>query len=139
MSTADLSRAETDAKQLFDRYAATFIELAAAGGSDPAPLLEYFAVPLTVTTGSAHTVLTSAEQLTAGLAHELAALRDLDYGGSQALDPAVRELNERAVTIEVSWARYDRSGAEFQRPRVFYFLARTPDGWRITTSAVLAG
>ncbi|MFH8385235.1 hypothetical protein ACH4E7_30570 [Kitasatospora sp. NPDC018058] len=47
-------------------------------------------------------------------------------------------VERTAVTIEVSWACYDRSGAAFQRPRVFYFLARTPDGWRITTSAVLA-
>ncbi|WP_373560438.1 hypothetical protein [Streptomyces sp. Ag109_G2-15] len=66
------------------------------------------------------------------------ALRDADYGGSKALDPVVRVLNERAAQIEVTWARQDSQGREFQRVRVLYLAARTDAGWRTVASVILA-
>lgn len=134
----DLSAVEADARAWFDEYVTTFIGLAAAGRTDPAPLLDYFAVPITMTTDGAHTVLTSGAALVAGLTHELQTLREAGYGGSEALDLEVRALNERSALIEVTWARSDGSGREFQRVRVLYLAARTDDGWRTTASAILS-
>ncbi|WP_329468323.1 DUF6841 family protein [Streptomyces sp. NBC_01431] len=139
MTQTDLAAVANEAHAWFEGYVETFIELAANGSTDPAPLLDYFSVPISMTTGTAHTVLASAEALTQGLAHELRALRDADYGGSTALDPVVRGLNERAAEIEVTWARQDRQGREFQRVRVLYLTARTDAGWRTVASVILAG
>ncbi|MFD9355115.1 hypothetical protein [Streptomyces sp. NPDC060031] len=138
MPHTDLSAVADDARAWFDQYVSTFIGLASAGRTDPAPLLAYFAVPITITTGAAHTVLGSGEALTAGLAHELRTLRDADYGGSTAVDPEVRALNERSALIEVTWVRNDTAGREFQRVRVLYLAARTDAGWRTTASVILA-
>ncbi|MEK2475796.1 hypothetical protein [Streptomyces noursei] len=138
MSRTDRSPVEESAKQWFERYATTFIELAGSGATQAASLLGYFAVPLTMTTSAAHLTLTTTGQLTAALGQELIALREADYGSSQALDQVVRGLNDRSVLIEVTWARYNRSGSEFQRTRVLYLVARTADGWRITAASVLA-
>ncbi|WP_327412077.1 DUF6841 family protein [Streptomyces sp. NBC_01233] len=138
MPHRDLSAVEADVRSWFDQYVSTFIGLAAAGRTDPAPLLDYFAVPITMTTDAAHMVLTSTDALTAGLANELQALRDAGYGGSTALDHQVRALNERSALVEVTWARNDTGGREFQRVRVLYLAARTVAGWRTTASAILS-
>jgi hypothetical protein len=50
----------------------------------------------------------------------------------------VRGLNERAAEIEVTWARQDRQGREFQRVRVLYLVARSDAGWRTVASVILA-
>lgn len=139
MPHTDLSAVAADAGAWFDRYVTTFIGLAADGRTDPAPLLEFFAVPITMTTDAVHLVLSTEEALTAGLTSELQSLRDADYGGSTALDLEVRALNERSVLIEVTWARNDSTGAEFQRVRVLYLAARTVAGWQTTASAILSG
>ncbi|MGC0334925.1 hypothetical protein RKD23_008002 [Streptomyces sp. SAI-170] len=139
MTHTALAAVANEAQAWFDSYVETFIALAAKGSTDPAPLLDYFSVPISMTTGTAHTVLTSADALSQGLAHELGALRDADYGGSKALDPVVRVLNERAAQIEVTWARQDSQGREFQRVRVLYLAARTDAGWRTVASVILAG
>lgn len=138
MPHTDLSAVEADARAWFDQYVTTFIGLAAAGRTDPAPLLDYFAVPLTMTTDTAHSVVTSTAELVGGLTHELQTLRDADYGGSKALDLDVRALNERSTLIEVTWVRNDSSGREFQRVRVLYLAAGTDAGWRTTASAILS-
>ncbi|MFB7180009.1 hypothetical protein ACFCYI_20225 [Streptomyces sp. NPDC056257] len=138
MPHTDLSAVEADARAWFDQYVSTFIGLAAAGRTDPAPLLDYFSVPITMTTDAVHVVLASDETLAAALTNELQMLRDADYGGSTALDPQVRPLNERSALIEVTWARNDRAGREFQRVRVLYLAARTVAGWRTTASAILS-
>lgn len=138
MPHTDLSVVETDVRAWFDQYVTTFIGLAASGRTDPAPLLDYFSVPITMTTDAAHVVLASDAALAAGLAHELQTLRDAGYGGSTAIDPQVRALNERSALIEVTWARSDSTGREFQRVRVLYLAARTVAGWRTTASATLS-
>nr|MDT0516155.1 hypothetical protein [Streptomyces sp. DSM 41633] len=138
MPHTDLSAVEADVRTWFDQYVSTFIGLAAAGRTDPAPLLDYFDVPITMTTDAAHMVLASTDALTAGLTNELQTLRDADYGGSAALDLQVRALNGRSVLVEVTWVRNDSGGREFQRLRVLYLVARTVAGWRTTASAILS-
>ncbi|MEV6734032.1 MULTISPECIES: hypothetical protein [unclassified Streptomyces] len=138
MPHTDLSAVEDDVRAWFDQYVSTFIGLASAGRTDPAPLLGYFAVPITMTTSAAHAALTSGETLSAGLANELQSLRDADYGGSTALDREVRALNQRSALIEVTWVRNDSVGAEFQRVRVLYLVAKTDAGWRTTASVILS-
>ncbi|MEU9083469.1 hypothetical protein [Streptomyces sp. NPDC048357] len=138
MPHTDLSAVEADVRTWFDQYVSTFIGLAAAGRTDPAPLLDYFAVPITMTTDAVHVVLASGDTLAAALTNELQTLRDADYGGSTALDPHVRALNQRSALIEVTWARNDSGGREFQRVRVLYLAARTVAGWRTTASAILS-
>ncbi|MER6197386.1 hypothetical protein ABT234_08400 [Streptomyces sp. NPDC001586] len=138
MPHTDLSAVEADVRTWFDQYVSTFIGLAAAGRTDPAPLLDYFSVPITMTTDAVHVVLASVDTLAAALTNELQMLRDADYGGSTALDPQVRALNERSALIEVTWARNDSGGREFQRVRVLYLAARTVAGWQTTASAILS-
>ncbi|MFF4429631.1 hypothetical protein ACFYZ4_10730 [Streptomyces sp. NPDC001513] len=138
MPHTDLSAVEADVRTWFDQYVSTFIGLAAAGRTDPAPLLDYFSVPITMTTDAVHVVLASVDTLAAALTNELQMLRDADYGGSAALDPQVRVLNERSALIEVTWARNDSGGREFQRVRVLYLAARTVAGWQTTASAILS-
>ncbi|MDX3537629.1 hypothetical protein PV721_25315 [Streptomyces sp. MB09-01] len=138
MPHKDLSAVEADVRTWFDQYVSTFIGLAAAGRTDPAPLLDYFSVPITMTTDAAHMVLATTDALAAGLANELQTLRDADYGGSTALDLQVRALNERSAVVEVTWSRNDSGGREFQRVRVLYLAARTVAGWRTTASAILS-
>ncbi|SOE06473.1 hypothetical protein [Streptomyces sp. Ag109_G2-15] len=63
MTHTDLAAVANEAQAWFDSYVETFIGLAAKGSTDPAPLLDYFSVPISMTTGTAHTALTSAEAL----------------------------------------------------------------------------
>lgn len=72
------------------------------------------------------------------LGGELARLAKSDYGGSAAIDPTILVINRRSATISVTWSRTNKSGVEFQRLRVSYWVARTDDGWRILGSAVHA-
>lgn len=139
MSSTDLFSVEENAKQWFAQYATAFIELASSGETVPTPLLAYFAVPLTMTTSTAHLTISTTEQLAAALGQELLALTEADYGGSQALDQVVRVLNERSVLIEATWARYNRAGGEFQRVRLLYLVARTAEGWRTTAVSMVEG
>ncbi|MFJ9777739.1 hypothetical protein ACIRVF_41945 [Kitasatospora sp. NPDC101157] len=104
MTRIDLTTVANEARTWFEGYVETFTGPAAERSTDPAPLLDYFSVPTSTTTGTAHTVLTSTEALSRALRHrqELSALRDADNGGSTALDTVVRGLNERAVETEVA-------------------------------------
>ncbi|MET9433142.1 hypothetical protein [Streptomyces sp. NPDC006551] len=66
MAQIDLAVVENEAKAWFYEYVETFIALAAQGSTDPEPLLDHFSVQISMTTGTAHTVLTSVEALSPG-------------------------------------------------------------------------
>ncbi|WP_326593303.1 DUF6841 family protein [Streptomyces sp. NBC_01294] len=62
MPHTDLSAVEADVRTWFDQYVATFIGLAAAGRTDPAPLLDYFDAPITMTTDAAHVPVLASDR-----------------------------------------------------------------------------
>jgi hypothetical protein len=131
MTTNDISAVEKAVRTWFDEYVDTFIDLATASSVDPIPLLKYFATPISMTTSASHFAVTDSAILIVGLRQELESLQAANYGGSTAVDPMVRVLNDRAALVEVTWVRHDRGGKEFQRMRMLYLVAATDVGWRI--------
>jgi len=136
--STDLSLAERDAQQVFDRYTAVFIQSAASGDLDPRPLSAFLALPVIFTSDEGHLTATTVEQLAALTVQELRQLRENDYGGTDILTKSVRALNACAVVIEITWVRRDVRGQEFQRSGSHYLMARTDDGWRIVAVSLVA-
>lgn len=122
--------------QWFFGYVDTFVRLARGGSGDAEPLLQYFHAPLSFVTDGAFVLTEKREQIGAFLGRELSQLAQSDYGDSRAIDVDLQVYNQRSAAMAVTWVRSNRSGAEFQRVRVTYWIANTAAGWRIVSMAV---
>jgi hypothetical protein len=134
----DHGSVEAEVRAWFNEYVETFVRCAGSGSADAEPLLKYLHAPSSLATGDLFVVVRTREEVAGLLGGELARLAKSDYGGSTAIDPIIQVINRRSATIAVTWSRTTRSGVEFQRLQVSYWIARTDDGWRILGSAVHA-
>lgn len=125
-----MATTQDDVEQWFDRYVETFMQVVQADHTDPEPLLEFFSVPMTLTTATGHQPITDRKAMAAALSQELQTLKAADFAGSSGQDRHCRILHDRAALIEVIWSRHDHKAREFQRIHALYLCALTDNGWR---------
>ena len=114
----------------YEDYFATFAGLARGESSDLEPLVDYFAIPLTVIMDSRYLAIADRSAARGLLGDQVEQLRRARYARTAIHRLEVRALNDRAALIEGSFSRHDDQGDEFARLGAAYLAAKTDGGWR---------
>lgn len=108
----------------FESYLLAF----AAGNSGSAEfdaLIDYYAVPLVVTTPAGVLTLTSREQVSETIRHQLDGLRDRDYTSTVIQQFDITVLNDYSASIATTMQRR-RGGAEILESLTMTYLITGP-------------
>jgi hypothetical protein len=124
-------------REFFTRYHAAFHAIIQEGSDDLDPLLEFFSVPLTITTRETHLTLQSGDAILAAFRDNVARQRQGNYERSVPERMEFRILNDRSFLAEVDWVRTGKMGQEFSILRMLYLGAETDQGLRITSLVIL--
>jgi hypothetical protein len=120
----------------FARLNDTFGAVVRGEQAEMEPLLDFYAVPVTMTSDDEHQVLVDSASIRGYLNGAVDSLRQADYDRTLINRLDVRLLNARAAIIDVDVSRLSTSGDEVAGFGSFEIASRTDDGWRI--SAVIA-
>ena len=125
-----------DAGAWLDDYLSAFAALGRGELDDPRLLLDYYAVPLLLTTDDAALALTTEDDVVDAVRRQIAGLRDAGYDRSQTIRSELSVLNARAAlyAAEFSWRRAD--GSEIGRLAATYLITVGTRGRRISALIV---
>ena len=106
------------------------------GERETGSLLEYYGVPLLITTDGGFFALAGAEQVVAGVQPQIVAMREAGYDRTEVLGIDVTRVNRSSALLRgtFSWQRAD--GSEFNRVTASYLVTDGPAGRRISVLAV---
>jgi hypothetical protein len=123
-------------REFFQRYGATFVELAVGKRSDVDALLEFYGAPLRFIGSTFHMVMKDSAAITGadGMGGEIDRLRRAGFSGSTLDKCQINVLNPRAALVDALWLRRDSAGALMARFAVIYLVTLTTGGWRITSA-----
>ena len=126
---------ETGVERWFREYLAAYAACG-RGERETGSLLEYYGVPLLITTDGGFFALSDAEQVVAGVQPQVVAMRDAGYDRTEVLDVDVTVLNRTSALLRgtFSWQRAD--GSEVNRPTLSYVVTDAPIGRRISVLVV---
>jgi hypothetical protein len=124
-------------REFFTRYHEAFHTIIQGGSDDLQPLLDFFTVPLTITTRETHLTLQSGDAILAAFRDNIGRQRQQKYERSVPERMDFRILNDRAFLGEVEWVRKGRLGQEYSILRMLYLGIETDEGLRITNLVIL--
>ena len=133
---SDESKIVSTIREMFDRYCATFVDLAAGKRSDVEALLNFYGAPLRFIGPTFHMVMRDNAAITGrdGIGGELERLHAAHLVGSTLDKFEPRVLNQRAALVDTTWLRRGADGNLIARYGVVYLVTLTPKGWRITSA-----
>ena len=119
----------------FDEYLGAF---AACGRGEKgiATLLDYYGVPLLLTTDGGFFALTSDDQVVAAVQPQLDGMRAAGYAGSEVLDSEVTVVNSTSAVYRGTFSYRRSDGGEIRPVSVTYLVTDGAVGLRISVLAV---
>jgi hypothetical protein len=99
-------------------------------------MLEYYRVPLLVTTDDSVSEVTSGDQVVAMLQLQADAVQAAGYARSEIVDSAVTVLNSTSAFYRGLFSRQREDGSEISRVAATYLVTDGPEGRRISVLAV---
>jgi hypothetical protein len=121
-----------------NRWFADYLEAFAAcgrGERDATSLLDYYGVPLLLSTDEGFTALTSEDQVTAAAQQQIDAMRAAHYHNSDVVGSDVTVLNATSALYRGAFSRRRADGSEIGRLTVTYLVTDGPVGRRISALA----
>jgi hypothetical protein len=106
------------------------------GEADADALLEYYGVPLLLTTENGFFALTSDDQVIAALQPQVDGMRAAAYDRSEILDSEVTVLNFASALYRGTFSRQRSDGGEISRLTATYLVTEGAVGRRISVLAV---
>lgn len=126
---------DNEFREWFQSYLAVF-----AGGDANSrsfeSLLDYYAVPLVVTTPEGVLTLTSRQQVGATIRHQLDGLRGQDYASTALLRFDVREFNAHSASLSTVLQRSRADGTPLETLAMTYLVTGSPTQRTISMMAV---
>jgi hypothetical protein len=124
-----------DVGQWFGDYLSVFAACG-RGERDTASLLEYYGVPLLITTDDGFVALTGDDQVVAVLQQQVDGMRAAEYDHSEILGSEVNLLNSTSALYKATYSRLGRDGGEIGRLTATYLVTDGQVGRRISVLAV---
>jgi NTF2-like protein (DUF6841) len=120
----------------FESYLRAFAARCRGDSDDVRSLLEYYGVPLLLTTDDTAVSLTSEEEVVDSVGQQIGRLRAADYDRTETLDSETTMLNATTAVhrAHFSWLRAD--GSEIARMRLAYVITHGVSGRRISALVV---
>ncbi len=132
---AEGSHGLADFRAWFENYLRVFAACA-RGEADTRKLLEYYGVPLLLTTDATAIALTGEDQVVDAVRPQIERLRAANYDRTEALDSETIVLNATTTLhrADLSWLRAD--GSEIARARLTYVITDGGSGPRLSALVV---
>jgi hypothetical protein len=127
--------AHGDVREWFDEFLEAFAACA-RGEEDTASLLDYYGVPLLLTTDSGYFAVTSGDQVVAAMQQLVDPLRAAAYDRSEILDFEVSILNSKSALYRLTYSRQRSDGSEISQLIATYFVTIGPIGRCLSVSAL---
>ena len=124
-----------DVSEWFAEYLRVFAACG-RGERETASLLEYFGVPLLVSTNEGFAALTSGDQVVAMLQQQVDGMRAASYGRTQVLESEVTLLNATSALYRGTFSHHRSDGDEIRRLTATYLVTDGAAGRRISVLAV---
>lgn len=124
-----------DISRWFAQYLEAFANCG-RGDADSDSLLEYYGVPLLVTTDDGFFALTTGDQVVAVLQQQVDGMRAATYNRSEIIDSEVTVLNATSALYQGTFSRQREDGAEINRLTASYLVTDGTEGRRISVLAV---
>jgi hypothetical protein len=120
----------------FEDYLCAYAACCRGDSDDVAQLLEFYGVPLLLTTDATVLALTDEDQVVGGVGPQVQRLRAAGYDRTETLDSETTVLNATTALHRafVSWLRAD--GSEIARMRLTYVITHGVNGRRISALVV---
>jgi hypothetical protein len=129
---------EVGIRAWFDEYL-TALAIRGRGESDDLQaFLEYFDVPLLVTTDDAARTLADPDDVMAFAQQQIEGMRAASYHHTETLDSEVTALNATSALYRAKFARRRADGSEIGRLDATYLLTAGPAGLRMSAIAIRA-
>jgi hypothetical protein len=125
----------TEVSTWFGEYLDAFAA-AGRGERDTASLLDYYSVPLLITTDGGAFAPGSAEAVVAAVQPQIDAMRAAGFARSEILGASTTVLNSTSVLFTATISRQRADAQEVSRLTATYLVAGTAAGRRISVLAV---
>jgi len=125
-------------REWFDEYSKSFAARGRGESDDLHAFLEYYAVPLLVTTDDGAQALTTAEEVVGFAGQQVQGMRAASYDHTDTLDSALTTLNTTSVLYRGDFVRRRADDSEIVRFGVTYLITDGSAGLRISALAVQA-
>jgi hypothetical protein len=106
------------------------------GERDVGSLLEYYGVPLLITTDGGFFALANDDQVVAAVQPQIDGMRAAGYARSQALDSDVTIVNATSALYRGTFSYHRSDGSEIRRVTLTYLVTDGSAGRRISVLAV---
>jgi uncharacterized NTF2-like protein DUF6841 len=125
-----------DLRAWFESYLRAFAACCRGDSDDVRSLLEYYGVPLLLTTDETAVSLTSEDAVVESVGQQVGRLRGADYDHTETLDSETTMLNATTALhrAHFSWLRAD--GSEIARMPLAYVITHGVKGLRISALVV---
>ncbi len=126
----------TEVRAWFESYLRAYAACCRGDSEDVRQLLEYFGVPLLLTTDATAVALTSEDAVVDAVGQQVQRLRGAGYDRTETLDSETTMLNATTALHRAyfSWVRAD--GSEIARMRLAYVITHGVSGRRISALVV---
>jgi len=125
-----------DSGAWFDDYLNAFATLGRGELDDPRLLLDYYAVPLLLTTDDAVLTLTTEDAVVTAVRQQISGLRDAEYDRSETITSELSALNARTALYAAEFSRRRADGSEIERLAATYLITVGTAGRRISAVIV---
>ena len=125
----------SDVSRWFGEYLDAFAACG-RGESETGSLLEYYGVPLLLTTDGGFAALTSDDQVVAALQQQVDGMRSAGYARTEILGSEVAVMNSASALYRGTFSRQRGDGGEISRLTATYLVTDGAAGRRISVLAV---
>jgi hypothetical protein len=121
------------------RWFGEYLEAFAAcgrGEADTGSLLDYYGIPLLITTSQGLFTLTNGDQVVSTVQRQVDDMQAGDYSRTEILASEVAVLNDTSALYRGTFSRQRGDGSEIGRLTATYLVTDGPAGRRISVMAV---
>jgi hypothetical protein len=125
-----------DTRAWFNEYLLAFAACGRGASDDLGALMDYYGVPLLLTTDAAAVALMTEEDVLNAIGDQIAGLRAAGYDRTETLDSDTTALNATTAFHTAEFSRQRADGSEIGGLRATYLITLGAHGRRISALAV---
>ena len=123
-------------REWFDAYLRVFAACGRGELNDLSVLLQYYGVPLLLSTDQAVLALTTSDEVLGAARQQIEGMRAADYERSETLDSKIVALNATTALHTATFSRRRKDASEIGRLRATYVITDGASGRRISALVV---
>ena len=125
-----------DTREWFAEYVRVFGACGRCASDDISRLMDYYGVPLLLTTETTAASLMTEQEVLAAVHDQISGMRSAGYDRSETLDSETTSLNATTALHTAEFSRRRADGSEIGRLRATYLIIDSERGRRISALAV---